>query len=249
MSDPTRELLAAFQRVCIGPEVDPGDVALLETSVTGRARFELYRELVRVRLRDLVQSAFPRTTIAVGPERMRALADQHVTLAPPPSRFFREHASAFAEWALPVLAVAPDPAFVVDLLRLEAAQWQANFRMDPRPADLVPFDLEAIALPSATLRTLSTAFSVHQPHEAPIASAVRLAVYRRPDHRVETRWMEPIWADLLEALVASDRPAIDCVRRVLAAHQRAADAAFVDEMTTFLSLLVEGGALLGSRAG
>ena len=44
-----------------------------------------------------------------------------------------------------------------------------------------------------------------------------------------------------------DAPAIEGVRRVLAEEGRAADAAFVDRMTTLLAALLEGGAILGSR--
>jgi hypothetical protein len=248
MSDDVREVLAAFQRVCVGPEVAAEDVALLETKTTGRARFELYRDLVRIRLRDLVCSAFPRTTHAIGRARMIALADRHITAEPPASRFFREHAAAFAVWALPILGESPEPAHAVDLFRLETAQWRANYTVDAPIAELAELDLEGIAVPSATLTRLDTRFDVHVSGDAaPKEGAYRLAVYRRPDHRVETRWMEPIWADLLDALARSDRAAIDCVREVLARHGRVADATFVDEMTTFLSLLVTNGALLGSR--
>jgi hypothetical protein len=250
-SDETRAMLTAFQRVCVGPAVSAEDVAVLESEVTRRARFELYRDLVRIRLRDLVCAAFPRTTEALGKPKMFALANDHVTAAPPPSRFFREHAAAFAAWALPVLAAEPTPAFVVDLLRLEAAQWQANYTPNVRPPDLADFDLEGIAVRSSSLVTLTVGFGVHRPSAdgPPAPGTFRLAVYRRPDHRVETRWMEPIWADLLDAMAAGAQPAIDCVRAVLKQHGRAADAAFVDEMTTFVSLLVENGALLGSRPG
>ncbi len=249
MSDEaTRELLAAFQRACVGQAIDPADAARLE-SATG-ARLGLYRDLVRVRLRDLVTSAFPRTTAALGKAKTIALADRHVTSEPPAVRFFREHAAAFGRWALPVLEEAPDPPFVVDLLRLEAAQWQANYTMEATHDDLVELDLEGIAVPSATLVTLRTRFAVHRAEPAvPEEGTFRLAVYRRPDHRVETRWMEPIWADLLDAMILGERPAIDCVRDVLRAHGRAADAAFVDEMTTLLSTLATNGALLGSRPG
>jgi hypothetical protein len=248
--EPISDLLSAFQRVCVGPEIRKEDLAVLRSDTTPDARFSLYRDLVRIRLRDLVLAAFPRTTAAIGKPRMTALADRHVSAEPPTSRFFREHAAAFAVWALPLFAEQPEPVFVHDLLRLEAAQWQANYTVSPAPADLVDFDLEGIAVPSATLVTLGVGFAVHRASETPPAEgAFRLAIYRRPDHRVETRWMEPIWADLLETIAKGERPAIDGVREVLGKHGRAADATFVDEMTSFLSLLIENGALLGSRPG
>lgn len=250
MSETRRDpLLDAFQRVCLDPSPSPDDVAALEREGGGPAgRFGLYRELVRTRLRDLVRAAFPRTTRALGAARMDALAEQHLAAAPPPSRFFRDHATAFAEWALPELARGPvEPPWSIDLLRLEAAQWQANFAPVVRPPAIEELDLERVAVASSVLVQLRTRWSVHLADaETPEPGAFRLAVYRRPDHQVETRWMEPIWADLLEHLARGDAPAIDAVRAVLAAHGRAADAAFVDEMTTFLAVLVDNGALLGS---
>ena len=243
------EVLAALQRVCVAEAVDPADVARLERDGGGPAgRFALYRDLVRGRLRDLVASAYPRTTRALGRARMDALADAHVSVSPLATRFFREHAEHFGAWAVRAMASAPiEPAWAHDLLRLEEAQWQANYRPAPRPAACVDFDLELVPIPSPALRLLTVAWSVHTCGEAdPAPGAFRLAVYRRPDHRVETRWMEPIWATLLDDLARGERPAIDSVRAALAAHARAADAAFVDEMSTFVALLVDNGALLGS---
>jgi hypothetical protein len=242
MSD--ADLLARMQRVCLSETVDPADVRALAEGGGPEPRIALYRELVRSRLRDLVASAFPRTTRAIGRAAMDVLADAHVTSGDLGTRFFREHAEAFAAWAIP--RIDGGPPWARDLLRLEAAQWQANYRPDPRPA-ITAFDLELVPIPSATLRLLETKWSVHTSgDDAPTAGTFQLAVYRRPDHRVETRWMEPIWASLLEDLARGERPAIDSVRAVLAAHGRTADATFVDELSTFVGLLVDNGALLGS---
>lgn len=243
------EMLAALQRVCLGEAIDPADVALLSQGGGGpERRFALYRELVRSRLRDLVASAYPRTTRALGRARLEALAEAHLTAQPPDTRFFREHAERFGAWAIEALRAQPaEPAWAHDLLRLEEAQWQANYRPAPRPTACVDFDLELVPIPSPTLRLLEVGWSVHTSgDQTPVAGHWRLAVYRRPDHRVETRWMEPIWASLLADLARAEGPAIDSVRAALAAHRRTADAAFVDEMSTFVSLLVDNGALLGS---
>ncbi|MFO0683418.1 MAG: DNA-binding domain-containing protein [Sandaracinus sp.] len=249
MSD-VDELLQAFQRVCLGERPDAADLARLEHGEgSGPAgRFGLYRELVRSRLRDLVATAYPRTTRALGREAMDRLADRHVTEVPLATRFFREHAESFGAWAAEVLRETPmGPPWSLDLLRLEAAQWPTNYRPTPRPARCVDFDLELVPVPSPALRLLDTEWNVHVSGEdEPTRGHFHLAIYRRPDHRVETRWMEPMWASLLADLSRAERPAIDSVRVVLGAHGRVADAAFVDELTTFLALLVDNGALLGS---
>lgn len=243
------EMLSAFQRVCLAETPDPADVARLERDGGGPAgRFALYRDLVRIRLRDLVAAAYPRTARTIGRAKIDALADAHITAGPLSTRFFREHAEAFGPFAIAALERAPlPPAWSLDLLRLETAQWQANYRPSARPERITEFDLELVPIPSATLRLLTTEWSVHTSgDDAPERGVFRLAVYRRPDHRVETRWMEPIWASLLADLARGARPAIDSVRGALTEHGRAADATFVDEMTTFLALLVDNGALLGS---
>jgi hypothetical protein len=242
------DLLGAFQRVCIA-EVDARDVARLEDGGGPPGRFvAVYRDMVRTRLRDLVAAAHPRTTRAIGRAAMDALADRHIESMPLSTRFFREHAERFGPWAIEALAREPiGPAWSRDLLRLEAAQWPANYRPSPPPSELVPFDLELVPVPSRTLTLLSLEWSVHAAADRdPERGYFDLAVYRRPDHLVETRWMAPIWAALLARMSRGNEPAITSVRETLASHARAPDAAFVDEMTTFVAALVDNGALLGS---
>lgn len=246
------EMLSAFTRVCVAERIDEADVAVLEREGGGpRGRFALYRDLVHNRLRDLVAAAYPRTTRALGPAKMDALTDTHVAESALDTRFFREHAERFGDWAIARLAgQSLEPAWAHDLLRLEAAQWQANYRPSPRPERIADFDLERVPIPSKTLRLLETTWSVHTSGDGvPERGTYRIAVYRRPDHRVETRWMEPLWATLLTDLARGERPAIDSVRDALRTHGRAADAGFVDEMTTFVALLVDNGALHGSVPG
>lgn len=248
MTEPHVELLRAMQRVCVERRPREEDLSALANRATPAERFTLYRELVRSRLRDLIAAAYPRTTAAIERSAMDALADAFLESAPPRTRFFREHAESFATWAIPRLGRAEYPLWCPDLMRLEAARWQANYRENDRPADSTDFDLEAIPVPSATLVAMTVRFAVHREHESPpSAGTFHLAVYRRPDHRVETRWMEPLWASLLVRMSEAARPAIEDVRAVLTEHDRVADAAFVDELTTFLALLVDNGALLGSR--
>lgn len=246
------DLIGAFQRVCVAERIDARDVAALERQGGGpQGRFALYRDLVHSRLRDLVAAAFPRTTRAIGRARMDTLADAHIASGALSTRFFREHAESFGAWAIDAMTRAPmDPAWSRDLLRLESAQWQANYRPSPRPERSADFDLELVPIPSKTLRLLTTEWSVHTSgDDPPERGEFRLAVYRRPDHRVETRWMEPIWASLIADFARAERPAIDSVRAVLREHGRSADAAFVDQMTTFVALLVDNGALHGSVPG
>ena len=248
MSDDTAELLGAMQRMCVGAEIDRSDLARLEGDA--HERITIYRELVRSRLRDLATAAYPRTTRLIGRAAMLSLADEHISAARLDTRFFREHAEVFGAWAIDVLTRRPlAPAWALDLLRLEAAQWPANYRPSVAPADCVAFDLELVPIPSRTLALLTTEWSVHTSGDGePERGTFQLAVYRRPDHQVETRWMAPIWFTLLTRIARGDEAAIDSVRATLSVHERVADAAFVDEMTTFLAALVDNGAILGSVA-
>ena len=179
MSD---ETISAFQRVCLSETIDAADVAVLERGGGGpRGRLLLYRDLVRIRLRDLVSAAFPRTTRARSGRRRWTRSPTHTSPQDRTnrSRFFREHAETFAAWALERLP--SEPAWTRDLLVLEAAQWQANYRPSPPPAAMTAFDLELVPIASRTLQLLETSWSVHTSgDDAPQPGTFRLAVYRRP---------------------------------------------------------------------
>lgn len=240
----------AMLRVLFHEEPAGADlVALTPDAGAERARLLLYRELARHRLCDVVRLALPRT-IAALPSAQGHL-DAWLAAEVPRSRFFRDVPLAFGAWLLVDLENAharrTAPAYTADLARLEAARWRAMIAVED-DAPVVPFDLEKVPAPSATLTVLSPTWSVHLDGD-PEPGRYFVSVYRRPDHVVETRWTERVPGLLLEAWARGGRSAIDAVRSVLAAEGRSADHAFVERMSELLTTLLERGALRGSRPG
>jgi len=78
MSD---ETLSAFQRVCLAETIDAADVAVLEQGGGGpHGRLLLYRELVRIRLRDLHPQpggVLAQKTRQIGGRRVRRVELDH----------------------------------------------------------------------------------------------------------------------------------------------------------------------------
>lgn len=227
-----------FVAMCLDRE--PGDVSGLAME-SERARLLLYRDMVRWRFHQICGEVLPRTRSALGEDAFRARVDAWITDVRPRSRFFRDLPLLFAADAL---ARGELPPLARDLLRLERARWHASIAEDgaaPRP-----FALDAIPVPSPSLSVLEVDHAV-QLGGGDVPGRTLLAVYRRPDLEVETRWSSPTLHALLAGWARGDRPAIDTVREVLASEGRPPTPAFVEEMSAFLAELVERGALLGSR--
>ena len=241
-------LQEAMARVCLSRAPSEGDLAALEGGAQ-RERFLLYRDMVRSRITDLVIAALPRTAALLPRASLLGAIDDWLAAAPPATRFFRELPLGLVDHAMPEWRDDAEHPHLADLARLERAQWEANWSAKRADGPIAPFDLEKVPVTSATLVRLETSFAVHLPEEDPRPRAGRffLTVHRRPDHLVETRWMGETEARLVREWHRGDAPAIEGVRRVLAEEGRAADAAFVDRMTTLLAALLEGGAILGSR--
>lgn len=241
-------LQEAMLRVLFHDEPSGTDLATLAPDAgKERARVLLYRELARHRLCDVVRLAFPRTIAAL--PRASDRLDAWLAAEVPRSRFFRDVPLAFGPWLVSDLvradATSAAPPYTADLARLEAARWRAMIEVED-DARVVPFDLEKVPAPSATLTVLCPTWSVHLEGD-PEPGRYFVSVYRRPDHVVETRWTERVPGLLLEAWARGTSSAIDSVRSVLAAEGRSADHAFVERMSELLATLLERGALRGSR--
>lgn len=238
--------LEAFARVLFDRQPSRRDLALLGgRAERGPDRFLLYRDLVRSRLRDLVATALPRTTAALGRARMDAIVDERLSTAPPRTRFFREV----------VLELVPEraPGFASDelphadeLARLELAQWRALWEAHELPAT-VEFDFAKIPVVHPGMIRLTLGWSVHRPELPLERGCFHVAVYRRRDHVVETRWMSEPLAAILDAWRRAESSAIDGVRSGLASVGREPTSALVDEMSGMLAELLERGGVLGSR--
>lgn len=234
--------LASFERVVFEATPSDDDLRLLG----GRERFLLYRDLVRSRLRDLVVAALPRTTALLGRAAIDRETDARVTAAPPTTRFFREIVEQLYDPRAPGLASAEHP-HVDDLVRLELAQWRAIWIDAPTP-DALEFDFGKRPLITPTMQRLELTHSVHKT-DAPLTTGrFHVAVFRRRDHVVETRWMNEALAAILDQWRAGELSAIDGVRAAMSGLGREPTPEIVEAMSGLLAELLERGGMLGSRA-
>jgi hypothetical protein len=227
----------AFVALCL--DQAPGNLAELAAEDEA-ARLLLYRDMVRWRFHQIAGEVLPRSKSLAG-LAFAPLVDRWISEARPRSRFFRDLPLAFADFALAQGALEP---LVRDVLVLERARWHAAIAPDgeaPRP-----FELTAVPVPAPSLTTFVVDHAV-QVSGGDEPKRVHLAVYRRPDLEIETRWSSPTLHALLSGWAVGDRPAIDVVRSVLAAEGREPTPTFVEEMSGFLAELIERGAILGSR--
>ena len=235
--------LASFERAIFAPAVDEADLRALGS----RDRVLLYRELVRSRLRDLVASALPRVTTTIGRPALDRLVDQRLSHAPPTTRFFREVVLEVVDPRAPGLASEAHP-HLDDLARLELAQWRAIWDDRTTDAALVEFDFAKRPVVSPTMTRLELEHSVHFTDRAIERGRFHVAVYRRRDHVIETRWMNEPLAAILDQWRAGELSAIDGVRAAMSGLGREPTPEIVDQMSSLLAELLERGGLLGCRA-
>lgn len=233
--------LASFERVIFDTHPEAADL-----DAFGRHdRALLYRELVRSRLRDLVASALPRTAALLGREALDAELDARISRQPPRTRFFREVVEQLIDRDAPGLASAEHP-HADDLARLELAQFRAMWVEVSSPVTR-DFDFAAIPVVTPTMIRLELAWSVHRVDRPLERGAFHVAIYRRRDHVVETRWMNAALAAILGQWELGALPAIDGVKAALSGLGRAPTPELVEAMSGMLAELLERGGVLGSR--
>lgn len=236
------EVLATFERLFWEDERNEQDLDKLDQGdARERARLALYRDFVRHRLHELVATALPRTTQALGRSEMNAWVNARLAIAPPTTRFFREVPGQLIDPDDARLLQHPTLPYLPCLVRLELAQWKANWVDLPVP-EPIPLDLAAPLRLHPTMVRLNLRHSVHLTEEEPRAGAFFVAVYRRNDHVVETRWMDPTLAAVLDGWMRG-AAALDALRDACTLHGEALEAV-VERMSELLSLLVERGGVL-----
>lgn len=247
MSERLAELQRAMTRVCLDVTPSEQDLATL-----GSERARLYREMVRIRFRELISVALPWTERTIGRAQTTALFRAFLAEAPPRSRYFREVVPAFLAFVRPRLEGPMVPEHARDVALLEGTRWELGWRHAEIETPSGEVALEKIPLPHPTLRVLTLGHAVHRMDpsatESPEKGSFFVCVHRRPDFLVETRTLDGTGARLVTAWARADRPMIDSVREVLQQEGRDPDAAFVEKMSSLLTALVESGALLGSRS-
>lgn len=238
----------AFIRVCF--DAEPSDADL--DALGDRARYLLYRDMVRGRLREMAEHALPRTRTALGAERFAALFEEHLAVEPPRSRFIREVVVPFAGWLVGrVSDEASTRPWLADLISLERARWEAIWRDRTVEPPTAEFDFDRRPVVSPVHELLAVEHAVHREpdeHGAYPAEPAWVIVYRRPsNHVVGTFGLNAVTAELVRAWARSEETAMESVQRVAALRGVAVDAAFIDGLCTVLAEFIEREIVLGSR--
>jgi len=237
----------AFLRVCFAAEPAPSDLAVLGDP----ARYLMYRGMVRSRLREMVESALPRTRAALGAERFAALVEDHLCAAPPRTRFIREvpvpFARALAERAATLESARP---WLADLVELERARWEAIYHDEQAPTAAQEFDFERVPVLDPAHEVLSLGHAVHRDADADggyAAVPTSLVVHRgRGDHAVGAVPVSGVVGAVVGEWAKSEETAMASVIRVASARGVPVDASLVDGLCTALASFIERGLVLGS---
>jgi hypothetical protein len=139
---PLRELQARFA-AALAPAAaaDPALLALVRAggALTPAGRIEIYADMYRARLVDVLREDFPRTRSLLGDAVFVALAERYLTRHPSTHPSVRYVGSRFADFAA---GQAAGPPWLADLARLEWARVEVFDAPDAEPLRLA--DLQAV---------------------------------------------------------------------------------------------------------
>jgi hypothetical protein len=261
-----RELENALAELALGPEIAADDArgidawlarhALPEADAAALRRdfgkLRIYRTLVRNNLREALHATMPRAMARLG-ERFETDFAALLASSPPDSHSLRELTPQFLRFVLPRWAEDPSvPDYLADLARHEALQVEVA-SLEARPRDHVQAELaldEGVAFVDA-VRLVRYDWAVHRLSEdeadraLPERDAVRLLVYRSPEHEVRYLELGAFAAALLAGLI-DERLAL---RTALGHAAEQIGQPLSDDLlqraARLLSDLAERGALLG----
>lgn len=173
--------------------------ALLETelpAVDEHGRFNVYRNNLRITLRNALRTTFPAVEKLVGEDYFSALTLLYVERHPPRSPIMTEYGHDFAEF-LSTFNPLSDYPYLADVARIEFARVQAyhaadtdSFRIESEASAIAALDISAMLHPSVTVvvsenPALSIWRSQLEPDAAPpIPDATETAIIWRQDDLV-----------------------------------------------------------------
>ncbi len=228
-------------------------------------RFMIYRQMVRSRIRRMVETALPRTFLALGDRVTQGWYAGWLESTPPTTPYFRELPVQFADHVFaqgnPFEGLA---CWTEDLMRYELLRWRTSYIPHEASSSVVPFDFDkrVVLNPSASL--YQSTFDVPQlmRMEAPLVAGkaylvadhlverthVSRCVFRDPQsHRVRSMALNPLAQALLEGWESDENTAKEVVDKVIEQRNITKNGEFITGLGTLLAQLVEAGVVLGSR--
>jgi hypothetical protein len=244
--------LADYQRTLVrlsfAREASEADFA----EFADRARFVMYRQMIRSRLLGMARQAFQATMEVVGNQAFELAFERYLAASPPRSPLIRDAIADFGPFASQDSQLLSEaPAFAADLVRFEEAKWRVAYRKrvlgEGAPRE---FDFSGVPVFNAALEQLSLAHRVHELEGGCCrAEPCQLLVYRPPQHD-DLRWYvpDPLFSQVLSC--ARTQPATSLAELVRNASQllgKALDEVLLEELASGVTLALQRGVLLGSR--
>ena len=208
--------------------------------------------MVRRRIHDVLEQAFPRTAALLGEASFAELEQRFFESGSLASPSLRDVPGEFVEWLRGARADEPDlvPLAVFEISTLEAAERAVAMAPDDPAEELAPLAMDAPAVLTRAMRLLALTHAVHRSEPALGREIPReptwLCVYRDPASlEVRTLELSAVAHALLEMLGRSPVPLAMAVRAAAESAGVPLDAGFVRALGEMLGDLSERRVLRG----
>ena len=235
--------------LCLGDEPAPGSAAQLGDD---EWRWFRYRRMVRRRLFDVVEHAFPRFEAAVGRQTLETLFDRFLEAGGPRSPFLRDVPGELLDWLVRTDAAGDVSTASMDLARYEWARLEASYAADgPIPEAGSELSMTALPVLLRAHRLLGLSHAVQRTDSEGLApEPTFLCVYRDPaTSEVKTLELSPAAHALLERLARGDTTLASAIESAAARVGAPLDRGFLEATSAVLADFVERGLLLAAVPG
>jgi hypothetical protein len=193
-----------------------------------RGDYDVYRRMVRGRLRGLVEDALPRTREALG-DRWDATFDAFLLHVSSP--YLRDEVAQFAA------LVPAEPPWLPALAALELATREVA-HLPTLLVVPVPLALEAVLPFARVVRRIASSYRLEETAEFMDSGEFSYLVYRDDEDAIQILRCEGLQSAHLAAICEGISP-LDAVRRVAAARGVPVDAEAVDTLVALVHTLLE----------
>ncbi len=231
-----------MQRVCFDAEPSAKDLEALGD----RARWLVYRDLVRSRLAQVVRAALPRTKEALGEPGFSKEVTDWLSAGGSKTKYFRDVPSEFFSFAVERWTHA-EPRWCADLARYEMLHWEVR-SAPPHRSTADEFSFERMPVIDSAARVLRLGHPVHEtptPDSGYGAAPTILCVYRARNHDSAVWELNALAADLFENWIAGGSSVTESVHRVAATHGVEIGPVFVDKLAVVIADAIDLGIIVG----